>query len=542
MAHVATITIDHTKVAADLTDYPVLVIANGDAGWAELYNVATEGGGDIRVFKSDDVTELPREIVSFSVSAETGEIHLKYTGTLSSTVDTDIHIYADGVSGDYAVTATYGRNNVWTDYATVHHLEGNSTDSTGNGRNGTDTSITYSSQKVGKGAEFTAAGNSVIKLPAFSYTSSYSYSLWFKKTNHTATQELISKDNGSTRVFTAIANTSTGTIDLYAWLTSGVAAPPTTASHSTSTWYQFVFVLSGGSYARNLENGAQIGNSTISANASTTSFATWYGRDQYGGGRWSLEGAMDEIRLRKSALSNNWVSTEYNNQNSPSTFYSVTSEGGVIEQALTATAQASGLIVKQVRRDITATAQATASFTRQVGRAITATAQATASFVRRLGRTLQVTAQASPTLQAGLLYVTELIATAQAVTEITYKSVSVVMLQVTAQASTAIDRVFILGKTLIATASATTSIVRNSTLARTLVATASATASIVQSGLIISRELLVTASATVTYTLGKSLSTILSVTVGSVVSLLKDFGYVDKYPKNDATYEDKYPE
>ena len=37
MSHVATVTIDHTKVAGDLTDYVVAVITDSDAGWAELY-------------------------------------------------------------------------------------------------------------------------------------------------------------------------------------------------------------------------------------------------------------------------------------------------------------------------------------------------------------------------------------------------------------------------------------------------------------------------------------------------------------------------
>jgi hypothetical protein len=34
-----------------------------------------------------------------------------------------------------------------------------------------------------------------------------------------------------------------------------------------------------------------------------------------------LDGEIDEVRLVGEALSNDWITTEYNNQNSPSTFW-----------------------------------------------------------------------------------------------------------------------------------------------------------------------------------------------------------------------------
>ena len=62
MAHVANITIDNTKVSADLTDYVIYVnLANLNA---TFWSTVADGGGDIRVFKSDGTTELAREVVS----------------------------------------------------------------------------------------------------------------------------------------------------------------------------------------------------------------------------------------------------------------------------------------------------------------------------------------------------------------------------------------------------------------------------------------------------------------------------------------------
>jgi hypothetical protein len=37
-------------------------------------------------------------------------------------------------------------------------------------------------------------------------------------------------------------------------------------------------------------------------------------------------GTIDEVRIANTALSSSWINTEYNNQSSPSTFYSIGTE------------------------------------------------------------------------------------------------------------------------------------------------------------------------------------------------------------------------
>ena len=39
-----------------------------------------------------------------------------------------------------------------------------------------------------------------------------------------------------------------------------------------------------------------------------------------------MNGALDEVRISNIVRSAAWISTEYNNQSSPSTFYSVSSD------------------------------------------------------------------------------------------------------------------------------------------------------------------------------------------------------------------------
>ena len=67
------ITVDHTKVSADLTDFPLYVDLSHLPD--HFFNNVKTDGADIRVFKSDNVTEIPFEIVSIDTTAKTGELY-----------------------------------------------------------------------------------------------------------------------------------------------------------------------------------------------------------------------------------------------------------------------------------------------------------------------------------------------------------------------------------------------------------------------------------------------------------------------------------
>ncbi|GAG49321.1 unnamed protein product, partial [marine sediment metagenome] len=81
------ITIDYTKVDANLTNFPVYVnLANLGS---DFFSNVKGDGGDIRITKSDGTTELPREIVAINTGAETGEIHFKADSLSSSSPSTE---------------------------------------------------------------------------------------------------------------------------------------------------------------------------------------------------------------------------------------------------------------------------------------------------------------------------------------------------------------------------------------------------------------------------------------------------------------------
>jgi len=330
MSHVATITIDHTKVAGDLTDYVIAVIPNSDAGWAALYALATESGGDIRIFKSDDTTELPRELVTFSVIAETGEIYIKFTGTLSSSVDTDIHFYADGVSADYAVTDTYGRNAVWTAFRAVYHLNG-LTDSTGNGYTLTNNnSVTLNATgKLGGAADFTSGNTNKTLSNATELGISgttYTIDMWISKYSVTTYGQghwIINAPAADRRLYGYYENSGGASLRFAHEGTSNTQFN-SAISWSNNQWLKNTQTFDG-TTLRGYNNGAS-GGSTTPTGLSTVVNATFRLGSHQADVAPSLywQGLIDEARVANSTHSANWITTEYNNQNSPSTFYSVT--------------------------------------------------------------------------------------------------------------------------------------------------------------------------------------------------------------------------
>ena len=111
------ITIDHTKVAGTLTDYPVFVniSASNDIGARIL-----SSGHDIRFTSDDGITLLDYEKESFSVADNvcTAAIWVNVP-TVSNTEDTVIYMYTgnpNAVDGESA-------SGVWDDnYLAVHHM------------------------------------------------------------------------------------------------------------------------------------------------------------------------------------------------------------------------------------------------------------------------------------------------------------------------------------------------------------------------------------------------------------------------------------
>jgi hypothetical protein len=124
------LTIDHTKIDAGLTDFPLTVILNSDR--ATISDMQSDGD-DIRICKEDGtILNFEKELHDKTNSRSVW--HGKVP-SVSSTSDTALRVYFKNDSASDGQNATA----VWdSDYELVMHMDDTLEDSTSNGNNGTN--------------------------------------------------------------------------------------------------------------------------------------------------------------------------------------------------------------------------------------------------------------------------------------------------------------------------------------------------------------------------------------------------------------------
>ncbi len=315
-----TITIDHTKVAANLTDFPVYVDLSDMP--ASFWDTVSSSGGDIRMYESDGTTEIPREVVAIDTGTKTGELHFK--GDLSSTSDTSFILTIDGTSSDYAADATYGAENVWdADFAAVYHLnDENAIDSTANGKDGTVQGGMSSSNivdgKVGKALNFDGSDD-YISLPFIinPSTTPLSATLFGSIDTDLSSNGTALQQNGTSgRSWIYRFATDPNPFSTYL----GGSRTDSNTAIAPTTWYSLGMTYASGT-VQLYTNGSPDSSKAETPESETDTFIIGSGK---GSAFW--DGQIDEVRISSTNRSANWISTEYNNQNSPSTFYTATSQ------------------------------------------------------------------------------------------------------------------------------------------------------------------------------------------------------------------------
>jgi hypothetical protein len=224
------ITVDHTNVDSDLTDFPLLVKITDDA---EIGAVAHATGQNIRFTSSDGITLLKYERESFSVTGgeATGIFWVKVP-TISGSANTDIYIYYDNSSAVDGEDA----ENVWVDFRQVNHLQESASgpflDSTSNNVDGTasggltsvagtignaidldgtnDTHISFSNQSLGS-----AFAISLIATPATlnlnrQFVSTWNTTGWVFRTGSVSSAQQIEFFDGTNNHVTAGNHLSAG--------------------------------------------------------------------------------------------------------------------------------------------------------------------------------------------------------------------------------------------------------------------------------------------------------------------------------------------
>ena len=327
------ITIDHTKVPnTDQTNFPVLV-SGTYAYLASLGNggsVTNVNGFDI-IFTSDPAgsSALPFERESYSSSGKVA--YWVNVPTLSHTTDTAIYMFY----GNPGVTVdTSNKTAVWdSNYKLIYHMADNATttavaDSSANANNAINVANTNSKSltaQIGAGLTYAnASGDEGTTSSPVTLGTTATFSLWFKAGSFTSYARLL-ETSFATSYYLGMNASATK----FYWVVNGgsgggcadyFGGACTSTALTTGAWYYITGTFDG-TTAKIYLNGAQQGTDTPHAAPVSQSLPFYLNR--YFGGGYREDGAYDEVRVSNIARSSDWIATEFANQNSPSTFFSV---------------------------------------------------------------------------------------------------------------------------------------------------------------------------------------------------------------------------
>lgn len=330
------VTVQSSQVDGNLTDYPVYVaLSDLPAGFHTNVN---SDGSDIRVTTSDETTECPREVVTYDSSGDTGELHFK-APSVSSSSNTDFYIYyGNSGASDYAIDATYGAENVWTnDFGGVWHFQDGLLDSTANDNDLTETgTLTYVTGKIeGKALYVNAndewAARADASLVNISDQSAFTWGGWLEAKNTSKYNGPVNKDGNPGRGTILYFDGGDQRLKLLVWLDptgnyiveSSATYGASTQSISADTW---TYALGADDTTDNMYcwfNDTKYTRTSVTTSRLGSSNPLMFGADGF-----TTDGDcyIDEVRCSTGVRSDDWINADYVNQNSPNTFYGVGSE------------------------------------------------------------------------------------------------------------------------------------------------------------------------------------------------------------------------
>jgi hypothetical protein len=305
------ITISHTNVDSDLTDFPLLVKISGDT---DIGAHARSDGYDLR-FTLADGTSLPYEREDFSITggAATGDFWVKVP-TISSSADTTIYAFYGKSDASDGSTATA----VWdSNFKGVWHLPNGTTlsanDSTSNGNNGTINGATAATtgQVDGAGSfdgvnDYMDAGSNAI----FENTDNHSVEAWIKSTK-TGWQFIAGYYNyGASDDGYSLCLTTDGKFGLIESAhTNWQYATSTTSYAGDNQLHHVVGVRRNGTAYVYVDGVQQPTTTTLAPTFSNSKVIIGW----QGFGAQAFGGFIDEIRFSSTARSAAWIKFEYNN-------------------------------------------------------------------------------------------------------------------------------------------------------------------------------------------------------------------------------------
>jgi hypothetical protein len=326
------ITINHAAVSnTDQRDFPVLISGT----YTDLANVANGGkvqnlqGYDI-VFTSDAAGQILLDHEIDTYNSATGAINLWVrVPVLSHASDTTIYMWFGNSS------ATFSQENkpgVWSNgYAAVYHM-GNGTTISGSDSSGfnpgTVTSVSATAGVIGGGGSFSGS-SSITAVPSSSLSGSFTIEEWANPSTTLGSLGLYGSRTPADQSFDAKLYSGGIYEDIgngSSWLATSTSA---SFPYSANIWHFFAHTATTNAY-QVYADGIPIGSGAFSGTPLLldANHDLLIGKTGYSGEGFS--GLIDEARVSNIVRSADWIATEYNNQNSPGTFFTIAGETPVV--------------------------------------------------------------------------------------------------------------------------------------------------------------------------------------------------------------------
>lgn len=341
-SYARSLTVDHTQCGASdslnfaslvkLSDVTLKTVANGG-------HVQNANGYDIAFYADFGLTTPLFWEIDFYDGVNGILWAWVKIPTISHSTDTVFYvIYGDGTISTFQSTSTsvYDAN-----FKGVLHFSNGTIlsvlDSTIGANNGTAVnSPTATTGKIDGGMNLAGASQQHVTIGNTpNAPTAITYSLWVNFTSlPNAYQTVINKNGNIAGDYADLHIKSTGKLAPFVGAFNGtnnnVSYDGTgTYTLSTGIWYHLAITYDSVNGLKGYVNGALDGSVAAAGSLKANVGTTCIGTDLINAGR-DVNGLIDEVRISDIARSADWILTEYNNQNSPSTFITMGAEQNLL--------------------------------------------------------------------------------------------------------------------------------------------------------------------------------------------------------------------
>ena len=326
-----TVTINAAQVQGTHSNFPVLIsvtdnnlrtVANGG-------QVTNANGYDIVFTNSDGSQVLSHQIERYTATSGNFIVWVSVP-SISSSGNTTLRMYY----GNGSVSANPSTDAIWssTPYTSVYHLTDTFTDATATNNDGTNNGTSNNTGKIAQARSFNGSSNYIQLSQDLSSVigGNATVSAWIR-TNATG-----SDTPWSAPGLTGIEESGGGNDIFYGYVTANgriaSASGNGASAISTSTitgnqWYYVVFTRNSTSGAIQVFINGTLQTTVNSETGIKNNPFYSIGRiEDTGGSPMYFNGRIDEFRISNQIISANEIATTYNNQNTPSSFYTVGSQ------------------------------------------------------------------------------------------------------------------------------------------------------------------------------------------------------------------------